>query len=471
VFDKKILDKVLLHRKRNQHIVANTYLHILNAHPNFLKNYSLPKKLKIWQSIKFGLVSLSRLFYSLFNHDYILQKENTKSEVLFVSHLINQNQLYKENDAYFGGLPNELEQYGLSSSIALIRHIKLNNWQPSRKWGKSKVQRFVLNLSLNFFSEIKLYLDQKKSKKQLRSILKDLQIEKSLAKDILLHHMSSSTFNALRIAKQVADIASRTGAKFVITTYEGYSWERLVYYYAKKHNPATKCFGYQHAAVFEHQYAIKQSLGEKYDPDYILTSGLFSQAIFNQLRSIKSSVVCLGSPRYDNKVVVASKTKCCLVVPEAMLDECLILFKFSLTYAKNHHEQRFIWRLHPLLSFEKLKKTNTIFKKIPDNIFLSEDDLDEDIKKSDSVLYRGSTAVVNAINAGLKPIYYQQSTDELSIDPIYQQQKGKDIVFNQKDLRLALTKDIDTEVKKSLQNFARDFYTPLDVQALKQVML
>ncbi len=97
--------------------------------------------------------------------------------------------------------------------------------------------------------------------------------------------------------------------------------------------------------------------------------------------------------------------------------------------------------------------------------------MDEDIKKSDSVLYRGSTAVVNAINAGLKPIYYQQLTDELSIDPIYQQQRGKDIVFNQKDLRLAFNKDIDKEVKQSLQNFAQDFYTPLDVQALKQALL
>jgi hypothetical protein len=36
---------------------------------------------------------------------------------------------------------------------------------------------------------------------------------------------------------------------------------------------------------------------------------------------------------------------------------------------------------------------------------------------------------------------------------------------------LAFNKDIDTEVKQSLQNFAQDFYTPLDLQALKQAML
>jgi len=472
VFDTKIFDKVLLHRDRNQHIVANTYLHIISAHPDFLKNYNLSKKAKIWQSIKFGLVSLYRVFQSIFNYEYIsLKNKNIKFDVLFVSHLTNKNQFFKENDAYFGSMPNELEKNGISCSIALIKHIKAKNTQASGKWKDSKVQRFVLNLSLDFLSEVKLYFIQRKTKKQLKFILNDLQIDKVLAKDILLHHMSSSTFNALRVAKQVADIASKTNAKFVITTYEGYSWERLVYYYTKKNNPNIKCFGYQHGAVFEHQHAITQSLGKKYDPDFILTSGLLSQAIFKQIQSIKSSIVCLGSPRHNTAGMLVNKAQCCLVVPEAMLDECLNLFKFSLTYALQHKEQRFIWRLHPLMSFEKLKKYNSNFQKLPDNICLSEDSLDEDIKKCDSVLYRGSTAVVNAINAGLKPIYYQQSTDELSIDPIYQQQQGKDIVLNQEDLRLAFNKDTNLEVKQLLQNFAQDFYSPLNLQALKKEML
>ena len=111
------------------------------------------------------------------------------------------------------------------------------------------------------------------------------------------------------------------------------------------------------------------------------------------------------------------------------------------------------------------------FNNLPDNIYLSERDLDEDIQKCDSVLYRGSTAVVKAINAGLKPIYYQQSTDELSIDSIYQHQQGKEVVHNQKELNLALNKDIDMETKQALQDFAQDFFTLLDVQALKDAML
>ena len=52
-----------------------------------------------------------------------------------------------------------------------------------------------------------------------------------------------------------------------------------------------------------------------------------------------------------------------------------------------------------------------------------------------------------------------------------QQQQGKDIVLNQEDLRLAFNKDTNLEVKQLLQNFAQDFYSPLNLQALKKEML
>ena len=56
------------------------------------------------------------------------------------------------------------------------------------------------------------------------------------------------------------------------------------------------------------------------------------------------------------------------------------------------------------------------------------------------------------------------------MDPIYQQLKGKEIIFNQKDLGLALKRKVDSKIKQSLQNFAQDFYTPFDIQKLKLEM-
>jgi len=469
--DPLLFDKVLLHKDIKPNIVANTYLHILEQRPEFFEKYNLSKQERIWQSIRFRLVSVVRIFQTTYYKKPSSKQKNTKSDVLFVSHLTNRQQLLKDRDAYFGDLPNQLMQNDVSCSIALINHIKANNFNLSHEWEDSNINRFVLNLSLDLLSEVKLYFAQRRSKKLLKSITKELQLDKILTKDILYNHFSSSTFAALRIAKQVTDIAKKTDAKFIITTYEGHSWERLVYYYAKKLNPSIACFGYQHAAVFENQHAIKRSLASQYNPDIILASGKISQHLLKSCKLLRNlKILCVGSPKHSKTKILTDRTNCCLVVPQGTVKECLYLFELSYIYANQNKNQKFIWRLHPLLSFEEIKKYSDIFKRLPDNIYLSEDHLDEDVQKSDTVLYRGSTAVVNAINAGLRPIYYQLSTDEVSMDPIYLQKKGKEIVFNQKDLGLALNRNDNKEIKQSLQNYAQDFYTPFDVEALKLTM-
>ena len=469
-FNTLIFDKILLHKSVNQNIVANIYLHTLSGHPVFLEKYSLSKKAKIWLSIRFKLILIIRILQSIFdNKSYYSSKGNTKSDILFVSHLTNNQQLLKDSDEYFGDLSSQLLKYNIKSSVALINHIKVNTRQLLNSWKGDEITRFVLSSSLDFVSELKLYFSQKKSKKQLRYILKDLQVDKALVKDILRYHLSSDTFNALRIAKQVANIARKTGAKVIVTTYEGHAWERLVYYYVRKINPNIKCLGYQHAAVFKHQHAIRRPLSKNYNPDIILTSGLIAKYILEKSQLKDSEIFCLGSSKYLTPSIVKGKIQCCLVVPEGFVKESISLFGFSLDYAKQHRNQKFIWRLHPMLSFEKLRRYSSIFESLPDNIFFSEGSLDEDIQKCDSVLYRGSTAVVNAINAGLRPIYYQQSLDELSIDPIYQQQRGKEVVYSQQSLGLALDKDVDMKIKQSLQDFAQNFYTPIDVKVLKSI--
>ena len=467
MLNTSLFDKVLIHKDSNQYIVANTYLHVLKAHPEFLKKYNLSKQVKIWLFVKSRLVSVIRILQSILNKkNYNTQIQSIQSDILFVTHLNNSQQMLRDSDSYFGDLPNQLLQHGMDSSIALINHIKINNQRTSRVWKDSKVHRFILNSSLDFLSEIKLHFSQRKAKKQLKCILKDLRISKALVKDILHHHLSTDTFNTHRIAMQVADLVRKTGAKFIVTTYEGDAWERLVYYYAREANPNIKCFGYQHAAVFKHQHAIKRPLEKNYNPDVILTSGIIAKDIFEKSQIESAEIACLGSYKHRMPNLTTGEAQCCLVLPEGLVSECLILFKLSLGYAKQYPDQQFIWRLHPLLNFDDIRRYGFSLNSLPCNIHLSENSLDEDIQKCDSALYRGSTAIVNAINAGLKPIYYKQSADELSIDPIYQQQQGKETVRNQNELHLAFNKNIDAKTRQKLQDFAQDFYTPLNVNAL-----
>ena len=463
----KILDQILAHNHATLQVTANKYLHVLSSHPESITKYRLSKMTKIFLLLRFKLLNLAKVGYSIFDkkHYYANSKpEQVQSDVLFISHLVKKRQLFKDNDSYFGNLPNQLLESGVRSSIALIKHVKVDNQKALGIWNEDSIARFILSPSLYFLSAINLYRTQKKSKKILKCILNHLKVDKALRKVILLHHLSPGTLSSLRIAMQVVDIANKVGAKFIVTTYEGHAWERIVYFYAKKANPNIKCFGYQHAAVFEFQHAIMRPLGEKYNPNAIFTSGLIAKDILEKSKLKEIKIVCLGSTKYSSPNTLINSNICCLVVPEGFVSESLAMFDLTLDFAKKYPKHKFIWRLHPMLNFEELKNNNSTFKDIPGNIIISNGTLDSDIQKCNSVLYRGSTAVVNAINAGLKPIYYQQFADELSIDPIYTCHFGKFIAHNQETLASALESDICIDTKQSLQDYAQNFYTPIDVR-------
>lgn len=455
----KILETILLSTSTPE-IIANNYLHFVNSHPQSLKKYEFLKIERIMFSIRSSIIVILRLFFSILTKNLILKK--SKTNIIFVSHLTNNSQIFQENDVYFGNLPTLLAKYNISSNIALINHIK-TNIKISDIWKKSLVPRFILNNTLGFKSELELSISQIKSKKELVKILHDLNVDKIQAKNILNHHFSYETYNSIRIAKQVALVAKRTGADFIFTTYEGHAWERLVYYYAKKVNPKIKCFGYQHAAISKHNYAINQSLQYPFNPDVIFTSGMITKKIFDKNKKIRSEIACLGSFKNHYYNLKKKTVNCCLVIPEGILSECLLLFKLSLEYAKENKNQKFIWRLHPILNFNTLKKKFSFYKNLPDNIYISERNLDEDIKQCNTVLYRGSTTVFRAISAGLSPIYFQKSIHELNIDPLCDIMNGKLVVSNISSLHLALHKKFSAKQKTILQKFSLNYFKPIDI--------
>ena len=59
---------------------------------------------------------------------------------------------------------------------------------------------------------------------------------------------------------------------------------------------------------------------------------------------------------------------------------------------------------------------------------------------------------------------------QLGVDPIYLCKKGKFIVKNQNELKVAFSKDIDNVSRLSLQNFAQKFYSPINIDALLKEM-
>jgi hypothetical protein len=279
----------------------------------------------------------------------------------------------------------------------------------------------------------------------------------------------------LRLGYQVEQLVIKIKPKFILTTYEGHALERILFAKARKINQEIMCIGYQHALVFKLQHAIRRNLASIYNPDIIFTSGEIGKKQLENSRTLNGvKIDILGSNRGSNKtheikpeIAIGGKSTC-LVIPEALPNECDLLFNLSIEYALKNNNINFIWRLHPLMSFESLLKVNPRFNDLPSNIILSKQSLENDISTSEFVLYRGSTAVVKAVLSGLIPIYLQQS-NELTIDPLYEMEHGKFIVFNLFDLNLVFEKGHKKEYHTELISYCKNLFTEFNVHKLVEL--
>jgi hypothetical protein len=108
-----------------------------------------------------------------------------------------------------------------------------------------------------------------------------------------------------------------------------------------------------------------------------------------------------------------------LVIPEGLELECLILFDFALAAAAAAPDTEFLLRMHPVLPFEQLARRYRRFRDMPRNVFVSsEPEISTDFARCDWALYRGSSAVVHAVLAGVRPVYVERA-GELGIDPLF----------------------------------------------------
>ncbi len=466
-------DQILVSDKVDNAIIANTWLHVLREHPVFLKNYNhlfqpltryKRSNLLLLAFVRFTAVSIFRISQSIINRRWwYASKCINQSDVLFVSHLTNEEFIGEDHDFYFHDIPGKLVAEDISVTVALINHVKLCDEKKLISWKTNPVPRVVLDTTLTFLDELKIKFTQLKAICNLKKIMSELETPEFLRNQACLQMISPETINALRISKQIRLLVSKTNSKYLVITYEGHAWERLVLHEVRKMNPEILCIAYQHAPIIKYQHASLRNLSTSYNPDILLTSGRIAEQQFKDAAGLTDiTIKCLGSVKSTN-VSLKSKldANACLVIPEGLVSECLMLFEFSLLCASKMPNYKFIWRLHPLLSFKDLQDHSKVLESLPENICLSDKTLDFDVQRCDSVLYRGSTAVINAINGGLKPIYYSLD-NELSIDPIYQHGVGKHIVNCFSEFEKSIIDPLSNEEKLELINFSRALYSPLD---------
>jgi hypothetical protein len=477
----EISDKFLVTRLGSITEVANVSLHIIRPHPIFLCRYQYAleriPKLEIINSLAKALMNLLRVCRCLFKKkQYWYGDLSSSPDILIISHLINVNDAGNEKDFYYGQIINELRSIGVSSTIALFNNIAETSSDMALKWTSKSQSIIVLEKFLNFNKELTFYIESIQDAFKL--LKKSLSTKKGFEKKLLILSAKSAleghSIESLRYAEQIQALVEKLKPKALILTYEGHSWERVAFSKVKTVMPNVVCIGYQHAPLFYLQHSIRRKLGFNYDPDIILTSGDVAKNRLksaNELSGVKIDV--LGSIRSFEKQKINQNTKdefTCIVIPEGLESECHLLFKYSFECAVLIPQLNFIWRLHPLISLEKLKHKYKLFDDLPRNIKISRGDMAADLAKSSFALYRGSSAVLQAVAARVYPVYLSVPK-EITIDPLFEVEALRGTVREPNDLKNILSCiNINSKKIDELQFYCEKIFTPMNVGVLKEII-
>lgn len=481
----KACDQLLTSSDSSNERVAIPWLHMIRPHPLFLENYQglfashapaigerfIRNAAAALYRIARAVISGGPLWWSVGE----LQQ---KCDVLIISHIVNDSCPRTEGDFYYSPAPSELMKHGLRVTIGLINHTEVASSVLAKKWRKAKIPRVVFTTSLGVSTELTLFRRGLAEARRLKSFANKQtdQLSRRVSLRASAEAISGGALFSLRLGQQIRALVVRLQPQAIIVTYEGHSWERIAFAAARAVSPQIRCIGYQHAALFNLQHALQTRLAEGYNPDVVLTAGCIAKTQLQknpQLRDVR--IEALGSNRsFERKPARRWKAShgdalTCLVLPEGLVSECNLLFGFALHCARRMPNVRFIWRLHPSLTFEELIRKNPNLHALPTNVTVSTlHTLPEDISRSHWALYRSSTAIVQATVAGILPIYLHQN-GEMQIDTLYQIADLRPQVIEVDDFCALVTnaddEDFDARAEQ-VQDFCERLFTPLDIEVL-----
>lgn len=426
-------DAVLREYADNINVTGIAWLHVLNSHPaNQVKYVHVFNKRNVSQSVKIFFARMLAIAADLFLSIFTFSKttnayKNTPSHtnVVIISHLVDASVKKNAPDFYFRELPEYLQSHGIQTTVALLNHTKgFKGWNVQGGISKTDPVKCLIPRRLGFLTELAIV---KQSFTSYIFFLKRALSEKEVVRRSFLTELARNTFSAdtlraFRIYRTIQYIINHTNNQVLAFTWEGHSWERLCCHAAKTAQRKIVSIAYQHTTLFPSSHALKRSIGNDYDPDVILTVGAVTRDIIQSAVSEKILVKEYGSPRLTAKAgysVDGPVRNACLVAPEGLINECIILFTFGIEAARLLPDVDFIFRTHPSVHFRDLQTIDIRLQQLPSNVILSDrKKIEEDFDRCSWLLYRSSSVVFFSVLYGLRPLYLRME-NELSNDPLF----------------------------------------------------
>jgi hypothetical protein len=417
-------DALLLDAAASSDRLNVAWLHLMSEHPTVLRRYAGALRgrgpdrsatVKEW-------LRMARLVTAGRGKAVLPDALPKRADVLIVSHLVNPGHTRSTTDFYFGDLPNQLAAAGSQVVLALLNHAPGDAAQLGRELAEGTgVTRVLLPRAQSVMRELQYIARARSQRRELRAAGRGTDTKAAVARAAAAHAVSIATLAAMRIASEVGELARRLQPRMLLLTHEGHAWERAAMRAARATAPGIRCVGYQHTILFPQQHAIARGLAPDSNPDLILTIGDSNAATLAHRPALAGTPVAVyGSHRRAQALPLQdSLPPRCLVLPEGLEAESLALYEFAIRCARDMPDFDFVLRAHPVLPARGVLARHPGLGNLPPNVQVSDEpDIGADFRRCGWALYRGSSAAIHAVLAGLLPVYLALP-GELPIDPLF----------------------------------------------------
>jgi hypothetical protein len=458
-------------------------LHFLNEHPSSLEQYSAvlaDRSDHRASDIPRALIRAARGLTRSLTAGRRADQRYDLTDVVIVSHLLRPEQLQRENDFYFGALQSHLQEQGLTALLVLVNHLPARSG--SRNTQPLPPHRIILPETVTAATEADIWRQCSTASRILRQEADRARspVDRRLARLASRQALSASTVVNLRMHAAIASICRAIKPRMVITTYEGTVAERLIWHAARTAQRRPLCVGYQHATVLERAHAIRRPVGAPgidCDPDAVLTLGEIPHAALAACAGLKAvQLIEYGSHRCTKLPALPEpqrRPRRCLVLPDASERECATLFNFALDCARHSPDVSFTLRPHPMVDTRSLMRRHGALQMLPDNVSLSVDiPLEQEFARARYCLYRGSSAAIQAVRAGLKP-YYLSRRGELPFDCLYSLPDWRETVTSPQSLLNSMSvadQSSDLSIATNAASLCERYVSPVRPAALNELL-
>jgi hypothetical protein len=447
-------------------ILSTAFLHPIRPHPTFLFRYNtlfLDRHKYFFYSLYIyirsfasGVLWLAKVnFIRLVFFRTLTQNSKIDADTILITHLTHYSLWnLEQTDAYFGDLVLRLRERNLKPFVLYWNQTKFSTKDLLKRTG-FQANQIIGKHHVGVRDAFLLFTAAVRTSRRLKDLSKGgKRLQRRLNERASMEVFRSGSLDNLAFFHQLSRVIRVTKPASLFFTFEGHAWERLAVLAANRSHPRPKTVGYLHSIIFDKHHALLRSMGRELEPNVVLTSNKYAttELSYDKSRLLYQRIYTVGKDIQlleNDSVKTESRDNICIVIPEGISSEMLLLFTLALQCAPLTPNIQFKFRFHPLVNPRDFLIQNKLIDKLPPNVVISTGNLQSDLFSARWALYRGSSLIVQAVAAGVIPIYVSFD-HQFSIDPLRSFSENPLVVTDQRELEEALSR-ADGEILSSIK--------------------